>query len=381
MINIKLPNPLHDLRGAQWIILACILAICMIGILFIASASYRYADRGDWSHSDKPAKQVIWLIIGLVAFFVVLLVKYTHLMRLSYPIYLVGLATLLVLLLFGSEINNSKRWFMLGPMRLQPSELMKIALILCLARYLMYRANYRRLKGLLGPFLLTLIPMLLIIHQPDLGTALVFLPILFALLYVAGAKLKHLFAVMGMGIASLPLLYLAVFTDYQRERIIAFLNPEAHLSGQGFQILNSLYAIGSGGVFGKGWHQGTQNLLGFIPYDDNDFIFAVLAEEWGLLGGWLLLALWFIIILLGLGIAARTREPYGRLLAVGVVVLFAVQVIINIGVTIHLMPITGLTLPFVSYGGSSLLTCFIALGLLINVGMHREPVLADEDFK
>ena len=338
-------------------------------------------DQGDWTYSDKPAKQVIWLLIGLVGLLVMLLIKYTHFMRLSYPAYLVGLAALMVLLLFGPRINNSKRWFMIGPMRLQPSEFMKIALILCLARYLMYRENYRQLKGLVGPFLLTLAPMLLIVNQPDLGTALVFLPLFFALLYVAGARLKHLFAIMAMGLASLPVLYFTVFTRYQQERLIAFLNPEAHLSRGGYQVLQALYAIGSGGVLGHGWRQGLQNLLGFIPYDDNDFIFAVLAEEWGLLGGLFLLTLYFIVIILGLGIAAQTREPYGRLVAVGVVVLFSVQVLINIGMTVHLMPVTGLTLPFVSYGGSSLLRCFIALGLLMNVGMPRELVLADEDFK
>jgi rod shape determining protein RodA len=181
-------------------------------------------------------------------------------------------------------------------------------------------------------------------------------------------------------LASFPLVYSTILHGYQKDRFLSFLNPEAHLSDQGFQILNGLYAIGSGGIFGKGWHQGTQNLMGFIPYDDNDFIFAVYAEEWGLMGALLLLAAFLLIIILGLGIAARTREPFGRLVAVGVVTLFAVQILINVGVTVHLMPITGLTLPFVSYGGSSLLTCFIALGLLINVGMHKEPVLAGDSF-
>jgi rod shape determining protein RodA len=183
-----------------------------------------------------------------------------------------------------------------------------------------------------------------------------------------------------MGLASLPFVYTVMLSPKHQERFVAFLHPEQYLSGAGFQIMNALYAIGSGGTFGKGWHQGTQNLLGFIPYDDNDFIFAVYSEEWGFFGALLLLGAFFLIIMLGLGIAARTREPFGRLVAVGVVVLFAVQVVINTGVTLHLMPVTGLTLPFVSYGGSSLLTCFIALGLLINVGMHKEPVLADEDF-
>ena len=374
------PNPLAELRGAQWTLLICVLLLCAVGILFIASASSRYIDQGDWTYGDKPGKQAVWLGLGLVVFFVMLLFKYTRLMRLSYLLYLLGLGCLVGLLIFAKEVNHSRSWFFVGPMRIQPSEFMKIALILCLARYLMYRKNYRRFSGLVGPFVLTLAPMLLIIDQPDLGTAMVFLPVLFALLYVAGAKLKHLFTIMGMGLASLPLVYTFLLSEKHQERVVAFLHPEQHLAGPGFQIVNALYAIGSGGFLGKGWHQGTQNLLGFIPYDDNDFIFAVYAEEWGLLGALLLLAVFFLIIILGIGIAGRTREPFGRLVAVGVVVLFAVQVLINVGVTVALMPVTGLTLPFISYGGSSLLTCFIALGLLINVGMHKEPVLADEDF-
>ncbi len=381
MIKIKFPNLLRQFRGSQWIIMLCVLTLCIIGLLFITSASYRYVDQGDWTYSDKPAKQAVRLVVGLTAFFIILLFKYTFFMRLSYPIYLVGLVALAGLLLFGREINFSKRWLMLGPMRLQPSEFMKLALILCLARYLMYRENYRRLKGLIGPFVLTLAPMLLIINQPDFGTALVLLPVLFALLYVAGARLKHLFAIMGMGLASLPVLYCFVLPDGRKERILAFLEPEAHASGKGFQLLNALYAIGSGGLTGKGWRQGLQNILEFIPHDDNDFIFAVLAEEWGFVGALFLLALFFLIILFGLGIAARTREPYGRLVAVGVVTLFSVQMLTNIAVAVHLIPITGLTLPFVSYGGSSVLTCFVALGLLMNVGIHKELVLADEDFK
>lgn len=381
MSDERLLAVLDRFRGLNWTILVLVLVVCGIGVLFITSASYRYVDQGDWTYSDKPLKQLTWLALGLGVFFAILMVRYRYFMRLSYLLYIAVFAALVVLLLFGSEINHSRRWFLLGPLRVQPSEFMKIGLILCLARYLMYRENYRRLRGLVGPFFLTLAPMVLIINQPDLGTALVFLPVLFALLYVAGARLKHLFAVMGMGLASFPLLYFTVLEDYQRERLIAFLNPDAHLSGRGFQILNALYAIGSGGPFGKGWRQGLQNLLGFIPYDDNDFIFAVLAEEWGLVGGLLLLVLYFLIIMLGLGIARRTREPYGRLVAVGIVVLFTVQVFVNIGMTVHLMPVTGLTLPFVSYGGSSLITCFIALGLLLNIGKNREPVLADEDFK
>jgi len=374
----------RDLRRIDWLLVGCALAIAVLGIAFIWSASIRLSqDTGDWAASDQPLRQAVWLAIGLIALLFVIVPSYTFLMRFSWPLYVLGIL-LLVGLFFAPPIRFVHRWYRVAGVLLQPSEYMKVILILALSRYLMYRENYRRLSGLIGPFLLTFIPLILVVREPDLGTAMVFLPVLFALLYVAGAQRKHLIAIICVGLALLPLVYFFVLHDYQRERVICFINPAGHMKNMyagGFQVMNSVCAVGSGGLAGKGWGQGPQNLYGFIPADLTDFIFAVLAEEWGFLGAILLLVLYFVIILCGLGIAQSTREPFGRLVAVGAVVMFAAQACINIGMTIQLTPVTGLPLPFVSYGGSSLLTGFIALGLLINVGKNRVLVLADEDFK
>jgi len=374
----------RTLRQIDWLLFTSVLAICVIGVVFIWSASFRISEQtGDWRATSQPVRQIRWLGVALVAFVVMLIVPYTRLMKLSYGLYLVGIV-LLGGVFLAPAVKHVHRWYSFAGVRFQPSEFMKVALIMTLARYLMYRENYRTLRGLVGPFILTLAPMILVVLQPDLGSAMVYPPILFSLLYVAGARKKHLLAVVLVALALTPLIYTFVLEGYQQERLISFINPSGHAKDMyagAWHVMNSVCAVGSGGLTGKGWGAGSQNLFGFIPADLTDFIFAVLAEEWGFIGCIGLMVLYYIVFLCGLGIAKSTREPYGRLVAVGVVTMFAVQVLINIGMTVQLMPVTGLPLPFMSYGGSSLLFSFIALGLLINVGKHRVPVLADEDFK
>ena len=351
----------RTVRQIDWLLLGAAAVLCILGVVFVWSASFRLSEQtGDWRATAQPLRQIMWLGISAVVFVVIVAVPYTVFMRLSYLFYVVGMA-LLVGVLFVPTIQHVNRWYDLGVFLFQPSEYMKVVLVMALARYLMYRENYRTLPGLIGPFILALVPMILVLKEPDLGTALMFLPILFALLYTAGARRKHLIAIVLIGLASLPALYYApnVLADYQRERLVAFINPAGHsanLQAGTHQVTNSVIAVGSGGLAGKGWGQGTQNLFGFIPADQTDFIFAVYAEEWGLLGAFFLLFLYFLIFTCGLSIAKSTREPYGRLVAVGVVVMWAVQVFINIGMTVQLMPVTGIPLPFMSYGGSSLLS-------------------------
>ena len=374
----------RTLRQIDWVLLGAAFALCVLGVLFIWSASFRLSEQeGDWRPTTQPLRQIAWLGLSLAVFILMVAVPYRVFMRLSYLFYVLGMA-LLVGVLFLPSIKNVHRWYSFGGILFQPSEHMKVVLVMTLARYLMYRENYRTLPGLVGPFILTLVPLVLVLKEPDLGTALIFLPILFALLYVAGARRKHLLAILFIGLASVPILYTCVLEDYQRERLRSFVNPAGHtgnIDAGSYQVVNSVTAVASGGFTGKGWGRGPQNLFGFIPADTTDFIFAIFAEEWGFLGAILLFFLYFLIFSCGLSIARFTREPYGRLVAVGVVVMWAVQVFINIGMTVQLMPVTGLPLPFMSYGGSSLLSSFIALGLLINVGRRRIPVLADEDFK
>jgi rod shape determining protein RodA len=387
-------------KNFDWLIFGVLLALLAVSIVFIWSASFHSLEGGQGYYESYAKKQIVWIIISFGAFLVVLLPNYKMLSRSAYVLYAIGLGLLLYVLVLGEPIRDAKRWIRIASFSLQPSEFMKIIFIIALARYLMYRKNVRTLKGLIIPFVMTLVPMALIVVEPDLGTGMVFMFILFALLFVAGAKIKHLASIVAMGLFSFPFFYQFLLKPYQRMRIISFilswLDKEKQLwlltklgladqfknfaYSVGWQLNQSLVAIGSGGPFGKGWGAGTQARFDFLPADHSDFIFAVIGEEWGFLGAGLIILLYGMIFLSGLGIAARTREPFGRLIAVGVVVLLASQVFINVGMTIGLMPITGLPLPFLSYGGSSLLSSFMALALLMNVGLRRLPVFASEDF-
>ncbi|KPJ63014.1 MAG: hypothetical protein AMS15_02020 [Planctomycetes bacterium DG_23] len=358
-----------------------VLALVLIGIIFIHSASYRSAEIYQGYYTDYSKRQVVWLGIAFLAFWAALLPGYNLFSRYAYTIYALGLLGLVTVLIIGREIGGAKRWLAFGPLRMQPSEFMKLAFLLALAKYLIYKDVLNKWWGLAVPLALAAVPMALVLRQPDLGTALLFLPILFVVVYVAGAKLKHLLALVAAGVASLPLFWFFVFEEYMRRRLIYFISPGLDPRGGGYQLIQSKIAVGSGGLLGKGLGQGTQNMLNFLLQRHTDFIFSVIAEEWGTLGVILIFSLFFFIILFGLEIALRTREPFGRLLATGVVTLITTQVVINTGMAVGLVPITGLTLPFVSYGGSSLVTSFIALGLLLNVGLRHFPVVAPEDFQ
>jgi cell division protein FtsW (lipid II flippase) len=297
-------------------------------------------------------------------------------------------------------INGQANWINFGPASLQPAELMKIGFILVLARYLRFRSNYRTLKGLLPPFGLALIPLAAILMQPDLGTALIFIPVLFVMLFVAGAKLQHLLAIVGLGLALSPIAWLAgkdpggnpysnipgmrylprLISENQRRRVYAmFREDESTLHGSGFQQWRALIAMGSGGVWGKG--VGQLPVGRSIPEADNDMIFALIGEQFGLFGSAAVLVAYIVVFAAGIEIAAGTREPFGRLLAVGVVTLLAGQTFLNLLVATKLMPVTGVTLPFVSYGGSSLLASCMALGLLLNIGQNRPLVMAKDSFE
>jgi rod shape determining protein RodA len=279
---------------------------------------------------------------------------------------------------------------------------MKIALILALARYLMYRNEWSRWRALVPPFVMTFVPMILIIIQPDLGTALLFLPVLFGMLYLAGARPKHLATVILAGVVLVPLVYNSpVLKDYQRERITSFLQHIPSLEakakelyragnkeearkieakvrnlkrGIGYQQYFSQVSIGSGGLIGQGLNAGPQNRLNYLPESHTDFIFAILGEEWGFLGCNMVLLLFLLVIGIILGISRRTREPFGRSLCGGVGILIGSQVFVNTAITVGLLPIAGLTLPFMSYGGSSLLSSFAAIALVLDVGARRIQV-------
>ena len=280
---------------------------------------------------------------------------------------------LILLLGLGGAVKGSQRWFSVGSFAIQPSEFMKITLVLALARFLRYKKYGIGLFDIGISILLTCVPMLLIMKQPDLGTALVMVPILISILYAAGIRLYQLLMLVGTGLAISPLLWMFVLKSYQKMRIIGFLWPDKATDwGAGYHRLQSLIAIGSGGLFGAGWGNGTQNQMKFLPERHTDFIFAVIAEEWGFLRACFVIFLYIVFITCGIGIARSTREPYGRLVVIGLVTMFATQIMVNIGMTLGIAPIVGITLPFISYGGSSMVTSFVALSIIFNIKMRSK---------
>lgn len=358
-------------------------------------------------------KQVAFAVLATIGFLLINVINYRNLGSISYWTYGVILLLLGLLLVsryvyslpFVPEINGTHRWIKLSipgielP-RLQPSEFCKLVYILALAWYLRYRSNYRSMKALVGPFVLTLLPMVLILFEPDLGTVLLMMPILFTMLFVAGAKGKHLLLIILMAMLISPLLWHKMKT-YQRRRISSVVlqnkwireKAEKHSwlgqllvgttfsekqwkNNWGWHLIRSKYAVASGGATGYGFRKGPFVKYDFLEARHNDFIFAIIAQQWGFVGCIVLLLLYVLIVGCGLEIAIHNTDPFGKLLAVGIVAMFVVEVIINIGMTLGIMPITGLTLPLISYGGSSLLVSMASIGLLNNVGRCRPFTVA-----
>ncbi|NQT88209.1 rod shape-determining protein RodA, partial [bacterium] len=275
----------------------------------------------------------------------------------------------------------ARRWIQVGPIRAQPSELMKVLVILAMARLLMYNDKHRTLGGLLAPFALVLLPMVLIAREPDLGTALVLLPVAFAMLYVAAARGRHLLFITALGAAAVPAVW-SQMHDYQKRRVVSFFTQDdPHVKGQ-YHLRHAKVAVGAGQLFGRGLGKGTQNRLNFIPAKtrNNDFIFAVICEEWGFVGANLVLLLYLALLFLCILTAEDTHHPAGRLVIVGVVAMLGTQVIVNTSMTMGQLPIVGLTLPLVSYGGSSLVSSMMAIALVVNVSVWRQVALAGDDF-
>jgi rod shape determining protein RodA len=348
---------------------------------------------------SQTVKQIIYLLSGIGLMFLVLWPSYQKIGWYAYPLYALVLLLLLLLVVdrfldqwhlpslpFVPLVRSARRWIELGPFRIQPSEFMKLALVLVLARYLRFRNSYRRWPGLIAPFLLTVFPMFLILFQPDLGTLLMLLPLLLAMLFVAGARPRHLSSVLLLGCAIMPLFYLYGMQKYQRARIQVLFRQnstdEAWQMDQGYQLRQSKIALGTGGLTGTGYGEGIfVQYRDLLPEEHNDFIFAIVGHQWGLLGGVLVILAYGVIVICGLEVATVTNDPFGRLVAVGVVVMIAAQALLNICMNIGLAPITGMPLPFVSAGGSSLWTNFLGLGLLVNVTQRRPLLIARPPFE
>jgi len=365
-------------KRIDWLILGTALALCFLGVLFIRSSSWRVQDS---TYAPYPQKQIVFIVVSVLFLLVTLRISYMYLARMAFGIYFAGIMMLLAVPVIGKTIYGARRWIDFGPFDLQPSELVKIALILTLARFLMYRSGGHRFSSVLGPLLITFFPLILILKQPDFGTSMVLLPICFGMLYASGAKLKYLISIGIVGLMLLVPMWKFGLKQYQKDRILAFIYPELDPLGRGYQTNQSMIAVGSGGWTGKGIAKGTQNRLNKLPQRHTDFIFAVIAEEWGFMGSSLVIFLYVILLMLIARVAIYTREPFGRLVAVGVMMLFASQIFVNIGMAVRLMPVTGLTLPFISYGGSSLVTSFVGLALVMSIEHQEAPELSGKVYR
>lgn len=355
-------------KNIDYQIIILTLVIFMIGLMFQYSVSYQ---KDVPVFENSAFKQLAWVLIGFAIFALVLKIGYRRILSFSYYFYGIVLILLIVVLVFGRERLGAQRWIQIGAFNLQPSEFAKPALMLTLAYYLGRRKDrVLRVKSFLMPFFLVAMPAFLILKQPDLGTALLLFPMLIAMLYIFGIEIKYILSFFITGFLFAPFLW-NFLRPYQRQRLLVFVNPNMDPLGAGYTIIQSKIAVGSGKLLGKGWLGGTQNYLNFLPERHTDFIFSVVGEEWGFFGSVILLVLYFLLIRRILLIVDTTENVYGKLLAAGVATMLFLQVTINIGMTIGLFPIVGITLPLISYGGSSLLTTFIGIALVLSVGQLR----------
>jgi rod shape determining protein RodA len=387
---------LRPLRRLDWLLFAAVLALCLYGLLMIYSATRAAQATGIAPPSEFVQRQALWLLLGIVAFTLTLLWDYERITSWHLLPYAAVLLLLLAVLSIGQAPTGAARWIALGNFRLQPSELAKIAVILSLAAFLSRRMEaIGRLRVALSSLLIPAAPVLLVLIQPDFGTALVIIAIWFGALYLAGARVGHLALVFACGLVLFGLLWNldrlpldrvrpalhgntlshVALKDYQKRRLTIFLHPQADPLGAGYHVIQSRVAIGSGQLLGRGLFQGTQSRLHFIPERHTDFVFSVVGEELGLIGALALLAPYFFLFWRGLRIALRARDSLGTLLAAGAVSMLIFHTIVNLGMSINILPITGLPLPFVSYGGSNLLASFIAFGLLQNVHVRQQGIL------
>ncbi|PRR74986.1 Peptidoglycan glycosyltransferase MrdB [Moorella humiferrea] len=370
-------------RNLDYYFVGSVAAILAVSLAVLSSAGANMAP--DPYYYVK--KQLIWILIGLVGLFLVLLIDYEQLKRYHHALYVFNLILLAAVFLIGHQAKGAQRWINLGFFLLQPSEFAKTITIITLACFLDKRqGRLNRWQDLILPFVYVALPMLLILKQPDLGTSLVLLAILFGMLYVGGANPRLLLIIAGSGIAIAGLALFAHFRfglplpleDYQLRRLVVVLNPYNDGqggTGAGYHVIQSQIAIGSGGWWGVGWRQGSQAQLNFLPEHHTDFIFSVVGEELGFVRAVGVLGLYFILLYRMLRIAAHAKDMFGALLVSGVASTFAFHILVNVGMTTGIMPVTGIPLPLFSYGGSSMLANMLALGLVLNVNLRRQKIL------
>lgn len=369
-------------RNLDWPLILAVIALTVIGLVVIYSASYSQLLAAGMSPWYYVQRQLIAFGLGLVAAVVIVSLDYRAWARWSRVIYITAMSLLGIVLFLGKAVFGSQRWVRLGPLNLQPSELAKIALVLVLAKFFEKEENALSLQGVAKAFALVLVPMGLILLQPDLGTAAIFIGLFFTMWYVGNGRTKHIIiAGVVLVVGSLAVIvislqgWVSIIKPYQLTRILVFLDPYSDPSGAGWNIIQSIIAVGSGGFFGKGVLNGTQSSLHFLPANHTDFVFSVVAEEFGFLGSVVVLALYVFMLWRGLRIAALAKDTYGTLLATGATGIFFFHLIINVGMALGFMPITGLPLPFITAGGSITLTSLMAVAIILNVGLRRSKIM------
>ena len=360
------------LRRTDLTLIAAAAAIVIMSLVIIGSAT----------HVNTPSEERYWFVqrqgisiivdIALAAF--LMNFDYKILQRYGNHFYVFNLILLILVMLVGQTALGAQRWIALGPISIQPSEFSKLIMIIALAAMVEKRGKIQSLADLAPIAGYVFVPFLLVLKQPDLGTSLVFLAIFFGMIFVAGIRLRILFGIFGLGLAALPVLW-HFLKDYQKMRIMVFMDPNVDPLGAGYHIIQSKIAIGSGLLFGKGLFGGTQSQLNFLPENHTDFIFSVVGEELGFVGCTVLLLLYLIVLWRGIKIAQNASDTFGRLLAVGITSMIAFHVLVNVGMTMGIMPVTGIPLPLMSYGVSSLTTNIMAIAILLNIQLRRQKLL------
>jgi rod shape determining protein RodA len=365
----KIPLP-QRLEQLNWLLISLIIVLAFVGFLMLYSA-------GGGSFRPWLIKQLIFfcLFFPLMIFIAVTDIKVWF--KMAYILYAIALGLILIVDIMGHSAMGATRWFRIGSFTIQPSEIMKVCTVFAMARYFynIEAENIGKLKFLIIPVLLIAAPAFFIFLQPDLGTATILIMVGVSVLFLAGVKMWK-FASVGVAVlVAIPFAWNFLLYDYQRQRVLTFLNPNNDPLGSGYNIIQSKIAIGSGGLLGKGYLHGTQGQLNFLPEKQTDFIFTMLSEELGFLGSFFTIGIYSAIIAIGISIAVKTKHQYGRLLTMGVINIFFIHMFINMGMGMGLIPVVGAPLPFISYGGTIMATMMIGFGLVLNVDLYKNTDL------
>ena len=353
-------------RDFDWVLLLFVLIICSLGITEIYSATLHTKFEG------MHVKQIYWVMAGVVLMFVMSLVNYQMLLENSWWMYAVSIVSLIAVLIFGKKYLGARRWIDFKVFHFQPSEWVKFVLILAMAKYFAdYQERELPFKELVRAGLIVGVPMLMVLKQPDLGTSLTYVPIAVVALFLGGMRAKHAFILILIAGVLMPVVWMKGLKPYQKERLTTFIEPEADAKGAGYQVMQSLVAVGSGGIWGKGAAQGSQTHGQFLHVPHKDFIFAAWCEEHGFVGAVVILLLYFMVLMRLIHNAQTAPDRAGAFVVMGVVAVLAFHLLVNIGMVVGFMPVTGIPLPLMSYGGSSVLFTFLAIGLVMNVRMRR----------